>query len=118
MADRVHLLGWRADTGALLAAARVLVCPSRHEPLGNVVLEAWSAARPVVAADAAGPSELIRPGLDGLLVPRENAPALADALRTALQPNGLGAAGRARYLAEFATAPVLAQWADTLGRLS
>ncbi len=118
VADRVHLLGWRADTGALLAAAHVLVCPSRHEPLGNVVLEAWSAARPVVAADAAGPAELIHSGRDGLLVPRENAPALADALRTALQPNEFGTAGRARYLAEFATAPVLAQWADTLGRLA
>ena len=42
----MHLLGWRSDTGALLAAADLLVCPSRHEPLGNVVIEAWSAAPP------------------------------------------------------------------------
>ena len=37
VAERLHLPGWRADTAALLAAADLLVCPSRHEPLGNVV---------------------------------------------------------------------------------
>ena len=52
VAGRVAFLGWRRDTGALLAGCDVFVCPSRHEPLGNVVLEAWSAARPVVAAAA------------------------------------------------------------------
>ncbi len=114
---RIHLIGWRQDQAALLAASNVLVCPSRHEPLGNVVIEAWSAGRPVVAANADGPMELIRPGQDGLLVPREDASALADALRAALRPNGLGMAGRARYLAEFAPAPVLAQWTATLGRM-
>jgi len=117
VADRVHLIGWRQDQGALLAAAHVLACPSRHEPLGNVVIEAWSAAKPVVAAASAGPVELIHPGKDGLLVPCDDAPALAGALRDVLVPNGLGQAGRARYLAGFAPAPVLAQWADTLGRL-
>ena len=50
VADRLHLPGWRTDTASLLAAADLLVCPSRHEPLGNVVIEAWSAGRPVVAA--------------------------------------------------------------------
>jgi glycosyltransferase involved in cell wall biosynthesis len=52
IADRVAFLGWREDAGALLAGCDVFVCPSRHEPLGNVVLEAWSASRPVVAAAA------------------------------------------------------------------
>ena len=73
VADRLHLPGWRHDTAALLAGADVLACPSRHEPLGNVVVEAFAARRPVVAAAAAGPRELIRPGEDGLLVPIEDA---------------------------------------------
>jgi glycosyltransferase involved in cell wall biosynthesis len=42
---RVSFLGWRRDIGALLAAADIFICSSRHEPLGNIVLEAWSAAR-------------------------------------------------------------------------
>jgi glycosyltransferase involved in cell wall biosynthesis len=69
--DRVSFLGWRRDIGALLAAADMFICSSRHEPLGNIVLEAWSAAKPVIAAAAQGPSELINDRADGLLVPRE-----------------------------------------------
>jgi glycosyltransferase involved in cell wall biosynthesis len=118
VADRVHMPGWRYDTAALLAGCDVLACPSRHEPLGNVVVEAFAAGRPVVAAAAAGPRELIRPGEDGLLVPVEDAPALATSLGLVLNTPAfaarLAAAGRARYEAEFAEAPVLAQWHDVL----
>ncbi|MGH7066452.1 MAG: glycosyltransferase, partial [Acetobacteraceae bacterium] len=56
VASRVHFLGWRNDAGALLRAADLFICASRREPLGNVVLEAWSAGCPVLATDAAGPS--------------------------------------------------------------
>ena len=118
LAGRVQLPGWREDTGGLLAACNVLVCPSRIEPLGNVVVEAFAAARPVVAAAASGPKELIRPGEDGLLVPVDDAEALANSLDLVLRnpalAAGLAAAGRARWEAEFAPAPVLAQWRQFL----
>ena len=121
VAGRLHLPGWRTDTAALLAAADALACPSRHEPLGNVVIEAFSAARPVVAADADGPRELIAPGRDGLLVPREDPGALADALGAVLEDPALAArlaaAGRARFEAEHAEAPVLARWRAGLAAL-
>ena len=114
VADRVHLAGWRSDTGALLAAADALACPSRTEPLGNVVLEAWSARRPIVAASAEGPRELIASGRTGLLVPLDDPAALADALATVLEDKSraaaLAEAGRARYEACFAEAPVVALW--------
>jgi glycosyltransferase involved in cell wall biosynthesis len=114
VADRVRLLGWRTDTGALLKAADVFVCSSRVEPLGNMVLEAWSAARPVVAAAAAGPAELIADGQDGLIVPRENPDALATAINRVLDDAPLAArlarSGRARFAAGFAAVPVLAAW--------
>ncbi len=120
-AGRVHFLGWRQDTAALLAGASALVCPSRHEPLGNVVIEAWSAGRPVVAAEAQGPLELITRGVDGLLVPVEDDAALAEAIGTALGDfvlaRGLAAAGRARYEADFAPIPVLARWRSALAGL-
>ncbi len=114
VADRLHLPGWRRDTAQLLAGCDLLVCPSREEPLGNVVLEAWSAGRPVVAAAAAGPWELIRPGEDGLVVALEDAGGLADAMRSLLDDR-MGAAmlargGRARYEADFAETPVLMRW--------
>ena len=37
---RVRFLGWRNDIADLMATAVMLVCPSRIEPLGNVVIEA------------------------------------------------------------------------------
>lgn len=114
VADRTAFLGWRQDAGALLRACDLFVCPSRHEPLGNVVLEAWSAARPVVAAAAQGPAELIREGETGLLVPREDPTALATALAGLLaapdRAARLAAAGRAEFTRAHAEAPVLARW--------
>jgi glycosyltransferase involved in cell wall biosynthesis len=118
IADRTAFLGWRQDTGALLRACDVFVCPSRHEPLGNVVLEAWSAARPVVASAVHGPVELIREGETGLLVPKEDPGALAAAIAGLLAEPAraarLGAAGRAEFERAHAEAPVLARWRDFL----
>ena len=67
VAARVRFLGWRRDVPALFAAADILCCPSRHEPLGNVVIEAWAQGKPVVAARAKGPEMLITQGQNGLL---------------------------------------------------
>lgn len=122
VATRVHMLGWRADGAALLAGCDALAVPSRQEPLGNVVVEGWSAGRAVVAADAAGPRELIQPGEDGMLVPREDSEALAIALGTVLETpllaRRLGNAGRARWAAEFAPGPVVARWRAELARMA
>lgn len=114
VAERVRFLGWRGDQAALLAACDVFLCPSRHEPLGNVVLEAFSAARPVVAAAADGPRELVTHGRDGLLVPPDDAVALAGAVSGLLEDRaraaGLAAAGRAAFEAQFTEAAVVARW--------
>ncbi len=77
VADRIRFLGWCDDVGTLLAAADVLVCPSRYEPLGNAILEGWVRQVPVVAAASQGPLELIVDGETGLLAPVEDARALA-----------------------------------------
>lgn len=119
--DRVSFLGWRRDIDALLAAADMFICSSRHEPLGNIVLEAWSAAKPVIAAAAQGPTELISDGADGLLIPKEDAPALAGAIaglaENPARAAALGAAGRTYFAAAFAEAPVMARWRRLLAEL-
>jgi len=119
--ERVSFLGWRRDIGALLAAADMFICSSRQEPLGNIVLEAWSATKPVIAAAAQGPSELITNGKDGVLVPREDAAALAAAIaELADDPErvaALATAGRAHFAAAFAEAPVIAHWRRLLADL-
>ena len=121
VASRVRMPGWSDDPRALLAAADLLVCPSRHEPLGNVVIEAFSARLPVVAASAAGPVELIDSGEDGILVPPEDVPALASAIGAVLGDAALAArlaaGGRRKFEARFARVPVLARWDAVLSGL-
>jgi glycosyltransferase involved in cell wall biosynthesis len=121
VAARLRWLGWRDDVPALLAAADILVCPSRHEPLGNVVLEGWAHGVPVVAAASQGPRALIRDGMDGLLVPIDDSAALADALRRLIADGALRAAlaqaGRARYEASFTEAAVVQQYRAFFNRV-
>ncbi|OAN54071.1 glycosyl transferase [Paramagnetospirillum marisnigri] len=113
---RMRFLGWRDDVAALYAAADIFVCPSRHEPLGNVVIEAWAAAKPVVACASQGPRQLIRDGVDGLLVPVDDADALAAAIRRLMaEPDtarALAAAGRQAYEERFTQAAVVARYLE------
>ena len=105
VAERVRFLGWREDVAALYATADVLVCPSRHEPLGNVVIEAWAQGIPVVAAQSAGPLALIEEGGNGLLAEVDNDTALSTAISRVLNDrtlcDRLVAGGRASYEADF-----------------
>ena len=114
IADRVRFLGWRDDGPALLAAADMLVCPSRIEPLGNVVIEAWAQGKPVAAARARGPEVLIKDSVSGLLADCEDADALARAIRRILASPALAAdlaaAGRRVYEQNFTEAAVVARY--------
>jgi glycosyltransferase involved in cell wall biosynthesis len=114
VSSRVRFLGWRSDASALYRTADVCVFPSRFEPLGNVVIQAWAHGLPVVAADSQGPKALIHDGGDGLLIPIDDADALAAAVRRLLaEPKlreRLAKAGRKRVDAEFSQAAVVGQW--------
>jgi len=114
VAARVRFLGWRSDPSALYRTADVCVFPSRYEPLGNVVIQAWAHGLPVVAAASQGPQALIEDGRDGLLVPVDDAPALAEGVRRLLAEPRLAAGfktrGLGRVAAEFSEAAVVAQW--------
>jgi len=122
LANRVRFLGWRDDAPRLLASADLFVCPSRHEPLGNVVLEAWASARPVIAAAAQGPRELIRPGETGLLTPTEDPASLAAAIAALLSDPGraarIAAAGRSAFEAQFTEAAVVARYQAFFARIT
>jgi glycosyltransferase involved in cell wall biosynthesis len=116
--DRVRFLGWRDDASALYRAADACLFPSRFEPLGNVVIQAWAHGLPIVAAASQGPAALIRDQEDGLLVPVDDDVALAAAARRLIGEAGLGArlaqAGAARVAEEFSQAKVVAEWRDLL----
>lgn len=124
VANRVRFLGWRDDAPALYRTADVVVFPSRFEPLGNVVIQAWAHAAPVVAAASAGPASLITDGHDAYLVPLEDHAALADRVRTILtdplRRTALIASGLRRVEDKFSEKAIVAQWQalfDNLGGL-
>jgi glycosyltransferase-like protein len=94
--DDVVLLGTvpDAELPGWYAAADVLAFPSTKEGWGLAVLEAMSAGLPVVASDLPVFREYLRPGQDALMVPVDDAAALAAALGTVLDDSTL--AGRLR----------------------
>ena len=58
----------RLECVALTRACDIVAVPSRNEPFGIVVLEAWAAGKPVVATVAGGPREFVWDRVNGLLV--------------------------------------------------
>ncbi len=105
VADRVRLLGWRRDVGNLFASCDVFCASSRHEPLGNMVIEAWAHGTPVVAQASQGPVQLIKHGESGLLSPLENVDALGRDLRAVLDEPALAKTlssnGREIFISNF-----------------
>ena len=91
LTDRVRFLGWRNDRAALLAAADVCVMPSRYEPFGTVMAEAWSAGTPLITAAAQGPLAYVKDGENGLMVPIDDVPALAAAIARLIADPALAA---------------------------
>lgn len=85
LAGRVHFTGWLDQPVAMLGMADVFVCPSRVEPLGNVVLEAWSQGLPVICTETAGGTELIHNGDTGLLCPVQDVVRLATLIERVLR---------------------------------
>jgi glycosyltransferase involved in cell wall biosynthesis len=84
IAPRVHWAGWKHDPAPYYQLADVFVCASVHEPLGNVILEAWANRALLVSTRAQGPLELMQDGVNGLLAPLSDAAGLAEALHAAL----------------------------------
>ena len=114
LADRVRFLGWREDAGALYRAADVCLFPSRIEPLGNVVIQAWAHGTPIIVAASKGPAALVNHGEDGLMVPLEDADGLAREAKRLIADAPLRArlreAGFARIRDEFSEAAVVQHW--------
>ena len=99
--QRVSFRGWLGaeDLAEELAQASVVVVPSLWpEPFGLVGIEALAAGRPVVASATGGIPDWLEDGVNGLLVPPGDAPALARALDELLadpeRQRTMGAAGR------------------------
>lgn len=78
--DKVEFRGSLTTVLEEYAWCEVLVLPSRFEGMPNVVLEALSCGRPVLATRTGGTAELVEPGVNGWLVPVEDGEALAECI--------------------------------------
>lgn len=96
IADRVSLIPAvvaESETHRdLLSALDCFVLPSRHEPFGIVVLEAWAAGLPVIVSDVGGLQRLVAHETDGLRFQSGDVEALAAAMLRLATETGLGPA--------------------------
>jgi glycosyltransferase involved in cell wall biosynthesis len=120
-ASGARMLGYRRDPQRLLAAADVLVMPSRHEGLSFAVLEAMAAGVACVVSDGPGNPEAV--GDAGVVFPAGDEAALravlADLVDSPERRRALGAAARERAADVFSVSRFLASmgrvYAEALG---
>ncbi|PZP57412.1 MAG: glycosyl transferase [Micavibrio aeruginosavorus] len=103
--ERIHFLGWRNDRAALMAASDIVCVPSRHEPFGNVFVQAWANKVPLITSNSEGPSQYVHDEEDALVFAVDDVDGLKSALRE-LSANEtlqrkLSENGYQRYLGEF-----------------
>lgn len=101
----VHFLGYRKDVALLNHIFDIFVLPSRHEGCSLALLEAMAAGRPVVATNVGGSPEVILSGVDGYIIPMNDAISLSNTIQLLLADKqhriSIGKAARRKVAAEF-----------------
>ena len=124
LANHVSFLGWQDSPQAVIRAADIFICPSRHEPFGNVIAEAFACRRPVIATASQGAVEYINTSQTqtGIIVPVDDSTALAGAIgELAQQPalrTELAEAGYREWAARFHPEQVVADWISYLNKVA
>jgi glycosyltransferase involved in cell wall biosynthesis len=119
----VELLGWHDDMPQVLAQCHIVCLPSYGEGLSRALLEAAACAKAIVTTDVPGCRDIVRHGVNGLLVPPRQAAPLAEALERLIRDGDLrramGSRGRERVIAEFSLETIAAEtlnlYAELLG---
>lgn len=105
LGDAVRFLGEREDVPEILRACDLALLPSWEEPFGRAVVEAMAIGMPVLATAVGGPAEIIRDGVDGVLIaprrPQELAAAIVGLLDDEPRRRVLGATARDSALRRF-----------------
>lgn len=112
--ERVRFLGAQANVEELLPCADVLLLPSEHESFGLAALEGMASGVVPAATAAGGLPEVVRDGVDGLLVPEAELSSLGDRVRALLEDRprlaAMKSAARAGALARFTPDQVIPRY--------
>lgn len=123
LGERITWTGWQYDPSPWYQLADVFVCSSRHEPLGNVILEAWANSTPIVSTAAEGPLELVTPEHDAILAPLAAPAQLADAILKTLgldeaTRQKMTQAGLANLTRHYSEEAIVASYLDLYRKLA
>lgn len=115
--DRIIWAGWQYDPELFYQISDLVVIPSlEREALGNVILEAWSHARPVLCSQFRGALELTHHGVDAWQVPCRDSEALTQGIERILKDEDLKSQlaqnGYRRVLEEFNREKIIGQYLD------
>ncbi len=119
LSGRVLLPGYRADIRPYLAMMDVFVMPSRREGTPMALLEAMAMKKPVVATAVGGVPDVLRDGIDGIMLPEDGAGlsgALLKLLRDPAFARQMGGAGRRRVETEFSSLRMAGRYEDVYRR--
>jgi glycosyltransferase involved in cell wall biosynthesis len=119
--DRVFFTGRVKDVGAIYAEAEIFVLSSFFEGFPNVLCEAMAHGLPVIAANCDyGPADIVRPGIDGLLVPVKDEQALAEALQKLMGDEKMRCSmgeRTAEIIERFGMEKIMERWNQVLARV-
>ena len=118
--EYVKFHGFQSESRPFYGNADCVVLPSYHEGMSNVLLEAASSGRPLIASDIPGCREAVDEGTTGYLVKTKDVDSLYEAMRkmadlSAEQRSVLGRNGRTKMEREFDKAEVVAETIKALG---
>jgi len=116
ISERITVAGWQEDMTRIWPHIDCLVHTAEREPFGRVIIEAMAYGIPVVAVNRGGPADIIRTGVNGILVARGNVREISLAMlgiaRDGRLARSLGTAGRENVRAHFTTAQMMPRLLD------